>query len=207
MIRHVVERALLTKLPVQVCTDSHKIADLVSDLVPVFISDPSIPNGTVRIAQAAESLPKSELIIDVQGDDPFVDPETILDVAAHLKNKTNGCFVPYSVSSDPVRDSIRKSIVKIMPNHVGDKVITMSRHQFYSPNVPILKHSSVIGFVNTTLQEFVSLPKTSLEHSESIELMRLIEHGIPCYTWKMLGVPGISIDTLEDLERARLYCK
>lgn len=199
MIRCVVERSILTGLPVTVCTDSEKIRDTVSDIAEVVMTSSNLSNGTERIAEVCKNLPLSEPIIDVQGDDPLVDPATILDIAKKMLNMKEGCFVPFSTSLDPVCDSSKKSIVKIFPDHAGSKVIYMSRHQGYHPQVPVRKHSSVIGFINSTLQLFGALPRTKLEISESIELMRLIEHGYTCYTWEMLGEPGISVDTPEDL--------
>ena len=204
MIRHVVERALSTGIPVTVCTDSKLIEAAVSDIVDVVITDTSIENGTARIAEVCKSLSLSEKIIDVQGDDPFVDPETILDIAKKMDKCTFGCFVPYCNSTDPVIDAGLKSIVKIVPNYKGDEVLYMTRHQYYHFDVPIRKHSSVIGFVNFTLQQFISLPRTLQEISESIELMRLIEHGHKCYTWEMKGKPGVSIDTPENLIEAKI---
>jgi len=207
MIRRVVERSKLTGIPVTVCTDSELIESAVSDIAEVVMTDSNIENGTARIAEACKSFELSEGIIDVQGDDPFVDPITILDIAEKMKNHTYGCFVPYSISADPVADASRKSIVKIIPNHIGDKVLYMSRHQYFSNDVPVRKHSSVIGFINFTLQQFKLLQRTQMEISESIELMRLIEHGHPCYTWKMSGESGISVDTPEDLIEANMRIK
>ena len=200
MIRRVVEQALLTGLPVTVCTDSQLIKDAVSDLVEVVITESSIENGTSRIAEVCKDLPLSEKIIDVQGDDPFVDPDTILDVASKMENHKFGCFLPYSISKNPIVDSSKKSIVKVIPNFSGDKIIYMSRHQYYHQDVDVRKHSSVIGFINFTLQQFRILPRSSIEISESIELMRLVEHGHICYTWEMKGVRGISVDTQDDLQ-------
>lgn len=204
MIRHVVERSKLTGLPVTVCTDSRVIEDIISDIAEVVLTDSAIENGTARIAAACKNLDLSEKIIDVQGDDPFVDPATILNIAKKMENQNYGCFVPYSISKDPVVDSVKKSVVKIMPNYQGDRVLYMSRHQAYLANAPVRKHSSVIGFINFTLQQFTLLERTETELSESIELMRLVQHGHPCYTWEMTGKPGISVDTPEDLELANL---
>lgn len=199
MIRHVVERSKMTGLPVTVCTDSELIKDAVADIAEVIITDPNIENGTARISEACKYLNLSEAIIDVQGDDPFVDPETIIDIAEKMSSHKYGCFVPYSISKDPVADAGKKSLVKILTNYKGDKVLYMSRHQNYFAGFQVKKHSSVIGFINFTLQQFRLLNRTEMEISESIELMRLIEHGHPCYTWEMAGKPGISVDTPEDL--------
>jgi 3-deoxy-manno-octulosonate cytidylyltransferase (CMP-KDO synthetase) len=199
MIRRVAERCLLTNLHVTVCTDSELIRDEVCNIVDVVLSDLAFQNGTARIADACKDMPLSEKIIDVQGDDPFVDPVTILDIAKKMEHEKFGCFVPYSISEDPIVDSNKKSIVKIIPTFDGNRVLYMSRNQTYHPDVPIRKHSSVIGFFNYTLQMFNKLPISNMELSESIELMRLIENNQPCYTWRMSGIPGLSVDTPDDL--------
>jgi CMP-2-keto-3-deoxyoctulosonic acid synthetase len=98
-------------------------------------------------------------------------------------------------------------LVKVIPNFKGDKVLFMTRNQQYHVDMLVRKHSSVIGFINFTLQQFKLLSRTEIELSESIELMRLIEHGHPCYTWEMRGKPGISVDTPEDLILANSIIK
>lgn len=205
MITCVVERALQTGLPVTVCTDSQEIEDAVSHLVAVVQTPPELQSGTDRIAYAARTLNIcwTDHIIDVQGDDPFVDPDTILDVANKMKSSRWGCFVPFVASLNPLQDSAARSIVKIIPVQSGEKVFYMTRYQSYHPSVPVLKHSSVIGFSNWTLQLFSSLPKSNSEKCDSIELMRLLENNIPCFTWEMAGVPGLSVDTPDDLLRAQ----
>lgn len=203
MIRRVVERAMLTKLPVAVCTDSEEIRAVITDLVPVVMTPSSMQSGTDRIAFAAREmgLSFSDHVIDVQGDDPFVDPVTVLDIANRMRNSRWGCFVPFVTSQNPVADAASRSVVKILQKTSGE-VFYMTRYQSYTPEVPVLKHSSVIGFVNWTLQLFSSLPVSNAEKSDSIELMRLVENNIPCFTWEAAGVAGISIDTPDDLERA-----
>jgi 3-deoxy-manno-octulosonate cytidylyltransferase (CMP-KDO synthetase) len=202
MIRHVVQRAALSGLKVTVCTDSDLIKEVVCDVAEVVLTDSNFENGTARISSVCSDLPLSEGIIDVQGDDPFVDPATIIDIAEKMSGHACGCFVPYSISNDPVVDAGKKSVVKIMPDFNGDRVLYMSRHQYYHPNFPVRKHSSVIGFINFTLQQFTKLSRSQGEISESIELMRLVEHGHPVYTWPMQGGAGISVDTPEDLVEA-----
>lgn len=205
MIRRVALQCIKTGLPVTVCTDSEAIRDVVADIVPVLLSPSEVPNGTERIALAAKDLSLNSKILDVQGDDPFVDPESILDLARRLDSIHFGCIVPHVQSSSPVEDAEKVSVVKLILNDpASGKVLYMTRRQTYHADYPVLKHASIIGFVNHTLQMFATLPQAQTEIVDRIELMRLLQSPVynPVYTYPLVGVPGISVDTPDDLVRA-----
>ena len=204
MIVHVAKRcALLENLDqVIVCTDSIQILRVCENYgIDVCLTSSAHENGTERIAEAANILELSndDIIIDVQGDEPFVRPEYIEQVAKFLCNTEYDCVIPHQ-SSDCYGNVNR---VKMVTN--GDRVIYLSRsdvpYYFGALKAPLKKHLSIIGFRLSGLNKFVASSSTPLENIERIELMRLIEIGVPVGTFLQTGL-SLSVDTIEDYELA-----
>ncbi|WP_322866766.1 3-deoxy-manno-octulosonate cytidylyltransferase [Aquicoccus sp. G2-2] len=204
MIVHVAKRAALTPGidQVAVCTDSIEILMTCERFgIAVCMTKASHRNGTERIAEAAETMGLSpeDIIIDVQGDEPFVRPEYIEQVAAFTRANPFGCVVPHQFM-DELGNLNRVKIVE----H-DNRVIYFSRADvplyFGALQQPLKKHLSIIGFRLPALQRFAANPPTPLEEAERIELMRLIELGEPIGTFLQDGT-SLSVDTPEDYELA-----
>ena len=185
-----------------VCTDS---ADIIYECekydIEVCNTKFDHQNGTERIAEASKliGLKNDQIIIDVQGDEPFVKPEYISKVYNFIKNSKYGCVVPYQNFDE--QDNINK--VKIVSS--SDRIVYFSRSDvptfFGSPIRPMKKHLSIIGFKVKTLLKYYFLNPSELENIEKIELFRLLENNIPIGTFKMNGY-SMSIDTEEDYQKA-----
>ncbi len=204
MIVHVAKRAMLSERAsrVVVCTDSVDILMTCEGYdIPVCLTRSDHRNGTERIAEAAETLglTEDEVIIDVQGDEPFVVPEWIEEVARFVESTTYGCVVPHQFMDD--YGNLNR--VKLVSH--GDRVLFFSRSDipcyFGAVREPLKKHLSIIGFRLSALRRFVASPPTPLEDIERIELMRLLELGEPIGTFLQQGT-SLSVDTPEDLELA-----
>lgn len=158
-------------------------------------------NGTDRIAEAAKllNLPDSEIIVDVQGDEPFVSINYISEVASKLTDSQYGCIVPYQ----EFEESNNPNRVKIVSS--SDRIIYFSRsdvpNYFGQVSYSMKKHLSIIGFRSDVLKKYYSLFPTELEKTEKIELFRLIENNIHIGTFKMNG-QSMSVDTEEDYQKA-----
>lgn len=214
MVVHVARRALLSSRIAQVvvCTDSVEILLACEQHgIDVCLTRASHVNGTERIAEASETLglDEGDIIIDVQGDEPFVQPEYIEQVSDFMVNNAYGCVVPYQLMDE--YDNVNR--VKIVAS--GDRVIYFSRSDipcyFGAVRQPLKKHLSVIGFRLAALRAFASARSTPLEDIERIELMRLVELGEPIGTFPQDG-SSLSVDTPEDyrlacrmMERDRLF--
>jgi len=185
-----------------VCTDS---ADIIFECekygIEVCNTRWDHNNGTERIAEAAIllGLPDDQIVIDVQGDEPFVSPEYISKVASYVAQSKYDCVVPYQDFEEPDN----KNRVKIVSS--SDKIIYFSRsdvpNYFGQTSQPMKKHLSIIGFRVGALKKYKSALPGELENIEKIELFRMIENNIAIGTFKMAG-QSLSVDTEEDYHKA-----
>lgn len=200
MIVHVAKRSqLATGVDrVVVCTDSPEILMVCEKFgVDVCMTKSTHRNGTERIAEAADvmGLQDDDIIIDVQGDEAFVLPEYIQEVADFTRNTDYECVVPHQM----IDEYGNLNRVKMVSH--GDRVIYFSRSDipcyFGDIRQPMKKHLSIIGFRLSGLKKFVASEPTPLENIERVELMRLIELGVAIGTFRQDGV-SLSVDTQED---------
>lgn len=204
MVVHVAKRcALLESLDrVIVCTDSMQILEVCEAYnIEVCLTSSSHKNGTERIAEAANimRLSQDDVIVDVQGDEVFVRPEYIEQVVKFLKNTDYECVIPHQYIDD------FNNINRVKLVAYGDRVIYLSRSDipccFGVEKTRLKKHLSIIGFRLSGLLKFVKSNSTPIENIERIELMRLIELGVPVGTFLQSG-SSLSVDTKEDYELA-----
>jgi 3-deoxy-manno-octulosonate cytidylyltransferase (CMP-KDO synthetase) len=211
MIMRVYERAqqsdLLTE--VYVATDSPEILGAVESLGGKgILTTRDHPSGTDRIAEAAErvGLLRSDVVVNIQGDQPLFDPSMIQEVAQPLLDDPS---IPMStLIYRIVRDEeiTHPNAVKT----VFDKdnfALYFSRATIpYFRNTEIrsdyYKHHGIYGYRNDFLQTFVGLPQGHLEQVERLEQLRALEYG---YRIKVVltSKDSIEVDTLEDLIRVR----
>lgn len=206
MVVHVAKRTQLAKSidEVVVCTDHDGIAmACLKNGIKVCITPSACRNGTERIYVASERMDVSEddIIIDVQGDEPLVDPEAIDKVVSQtIQNRENFDIVLPHLIGCPT-DSV--NYVKVVAS--GHNVLYLTRsdapHPF-SADPPLKKHLSVIGFSYGSLKQFYSLPQGELERVEGVELLRALEGGMTIFTFPVDG-DTFSVDIEADLNRAR----
>lgn len=206
LVIHTAKRALLSNnlADVFVCTDSEKISSICQDYkVKIIKTSPDCANGTERIAEAAATL-DADFFVDIQGDEPLIDPKHIDAVAQCLVNSSNEydiilpvLKVPYTAADSIVRVQISRS----------NRVMTLSRANIphiYSKNPQhIFKHLSIVGFTRESLFHYSNLEISHNESVESVELLRALENDM-----KILALPlngdSFSVDLQDDLDRARL---
>jgi 3-deoxy-manno-octulosonate cytidylyltransferase (CMP-KDO synthetase) len=209
MIQHVYERARLAKTISQVIIATPD--DAIAEAVRLFggqvtMTRPDHPSGTDRIAEAAEGLPKSvRVIVNVQGDEPLIDPTTIDAVVAPLLKDpdlpmaTLSCPLPTGREDDP-------NVVKVVGSLDGDALYFSRSPLPYrrTADVPYtpLQHVGLYAYQRSFLRLYPTLPATPLSQIESLEQLRALEHG---YRIRVVHTPHApeSVDTPEDLERVR----
>lgn len=193
---------------VYVVTDSDIIFELVvNNGGKAIMSKHEHESGSDRIAEAVQEL-NVDIVVNVQGDEPFIDKESLAKVLAVFEEDVNEEIDLASLMT-PIVDWDEIS----NPNTV--KVIIDGRNfALYFSRSPIpyprdkgaapkyYKHKGIYAFRKRALLDFQRLPMLPLEASEKIEAIRFLEHGKKI---KMVEteVTGIEIDTPEDLERAR----
>ena len=204
IIVHAFKRAKLSKKldDVIVCTDDKKIVDIVtSHGGKAVLTSKKHQNGTERIYEVAKKK-KAELIIDIQGDEPLVDPKDIDKVIDfHRKNKHFDIVIP----SMQVKENINsKNLVKVIFSDNG-KIIYFSRaktpHDFKEKGIKYFKQLSVVSFHPGALKKYSQMKMGKIEKIESVELLRAIENNLNLGTFVVQG-SSFAVDVNQDLMRA-----
>ncbi|MBM3431759.1 MAG: 3-deoxy-manno-octulosonate cytidylyltransferase [Bacteroidetes bacterium] len=206
VIRRTYEAARDTDLfqEVIVATDSDEIEnEILSVGGNVFRSKQPHESGTDRIAEATEDL-TTDLIINIQGDTPFIKKEPLEKLIALFQDPT--------VSVASMMQVLEKNEEIDDPNFVKVAIDRKSNALFFSrsripfPRDPdqsatYYEHIGVYAFRKRALLDFISWPMGELESVEKVECLRFLENGVPI---RMLAVDyiGVEIDTPDDLKKA-----
>lgn len=195
-----------------VVTDSPVISDVIKDIGgKVIMSQRKHESGSDRIAEAVEDM-DVDVVINVQGDEPFIDAESLAKIIQVFKNDTEKEIDLGSLMT-PITDweeIANPNTVKVIVDN-QDFALYFSRSPIPYPRdkeveATYYKHKGVYVFRKRALMDFQKLPMLPLEAKEKIEAIRFLEYGKKI---KMVEthVTGIEIDTPEDLERARKVWK
>jgi 3-deoxy-manno-octulosonate cytidylyltransferase (CMP-KDO synthetase) len=153
------------------------------------------------VAEAARSLP-GDAFLNVQGDEPLVEPEALAALAALMREG-----VPYGTLARPLvpGEEHQDSVVKVVLDARG-RALYFSRSLLPFPRTPglvtPLAHLGLYGFSRGFLEVFSRLPETALEQAEGLEQLRALFHGHPLHV-QVGPYTSVAVDTPEDLERVR----
>ena len=201
LIEHVYRRVAKAGLVsrIVVATDDRRIADAVQRFGgTAFMTRTDHPSGTDRLAEAAQGLPPETLIVNVQGDEPMIEPGDIdraVEAAAAGGAEIVTLMTKISNSTEENRNR-----VKVVTDRNG-MALYFSRSRIPSGGTCFL-HLGLYVYRVDFLQKFTKLERTPLEIAESLEQLRALEHG---YRIRVIEVENESwgIDTPEDLQRFR----
>lgn len=209
LVHRVYERACLAKVPetVIVATDHEEIEKEVKSFGGhVVMTSVNHPTGTDRLAEVAAKLPQCDIIVNVQGDEPLIDPDVIDRLAQDLMDHED---LDMATVATPLRKDEYEdpSAVKVVVNQKGEalyfsrSLIPYPRHEF---SVPPLKHVGIYAYRRDFLLAYAKMEQTPLEKTESLEQLRALEMG-----YKIGVIPveteDIGIDTEADLKKANEY--
>jgi 3-deoxy-manno-octulosonate cytidylyltransferase (CMP-KDO synthetase) len=207
MIEHVYRRAAEARGidAVVVATDDERIANAVRRFGGIVrMTSPHHQTGTDRLAEIARDLP-CDIVVNVQGDEPLIDPETIAAVVEPLVRESTLSMSTACCPIDDEADYRDPNVVKVVRDLNGD-AIYFSRAPIPFARVgsgtACFKHLGIYAYRRDFLLTFAAMPQTPLERSESLEQLRALEHGIRIRTVETRD-DSIGVDTPEDLERAR----
>jgi 3-deoxy-manno-octulosonate cytidylyltransferase (CMP-KDO synthetase) len=204
MIEHVYRRARAAEGlgRVVVLTDDERIAEAVAgfggevELTPI-----DLRSGTDRIAWAARRW-DAAAVVNIQGDEPLIDPGVVGAVARHLSSHPED---PMVTLATPAQDHERSdpNAVKVVVDRRGfalyfSRAEIPYRRQAAGPAT--LKHLGLYGYQRETLLRLAELPSTPLEEAESLEQLRALEHGIAIRVL-LTDRTSPGVDTAEDLAR------
>jgi 3-deoxy-manno-octulosonate cytidylyltransferase (CMP-KDO synthetase) len=206
VIRHTYDNTIATGLfdEVIVVTDSTIIFnEITSNGGHAIMSKNNHESGSDRIAEAAADL-NASIIVNVQGDEPFVQREPLENLLA--------CFNDEQVQVASLMQVIKDPALIEDPNYVKVAVDRNMNAIFFSRSVipyarnkeisiPYYEHIGVYAFRKQALLNFTTWPITPLEAAEKIECLRYLEYGIPL-KMVLTQYMGIEIDTPEDLIKA-----
>jgi 3-deoxy-manno-octulosonate cytidylyltransferase (CMP-KDO synthetase) len=207
MVQHVYERAIASgAAEVIIATDDRRIEDAAKKFnAAVCMTSPKHPSGSDRIAEVALSLKwkDSAVIVNVQGDEPFIPPDNIAQVAANLiQHKVEMASLRTPVMADA--DVANPNIVKVVVD-AGDMALYFSRaaipYQRDASDVPAqyYRHIGLYAYRNAFLQRYTHTPPAPPEEAEKLEQLRALWLGARIHVAVAHSAPGAGVDTPEEL--------
>ncbi|WP_017663309.1 3-deoxy-manno-octulosonate cytidylyltransferase [Baaleninema simplex] len=193
---------------VVVATDNDKIADCVREFGGrVEMTRDDHLTGTDRVAEVAERYPEMEVVANVQGDQPFVTPQSLSQLLdPYLQGETPE-MTTLGCPLDSEADYRDPNTVKVLCDVRGHALYFSRAPIPYYRNrgsAPVYHHLGLYAFRQDFLAEYAKLTPTPLEQCEGLEQLRVLEHGYAirvCQTEKA----AIEINTPDDLDKAQLY--
>lgn len=174
------------------------------------------PSGSDRLAEACEllNLGDEEIVVNVQGDEPLIDPHLVQAVARLLSHDTDASMGTAAHVIDSLEDFTNPNVVKVVLNAVGRAMyfsrapIAWWRDGFAQgihtlPNPAPLRHIGIYAYRVGFLRRFPHLPQAPIEVTEALEQLRAMWHGHGIAVHVSDSAPGPGVDTPEDLERVR----
>ncbi|MDW5441625.1 3-deoxy-manno-octulosonate cytidylyltransferase [Polaromonas sp. SM01] len=220
MVVRVAQRALQSGAArVVVAADSPAILDACESFnVAAVLTRPDHPSGSDRLAEACDllGLGDEEQVINVQGDEPLIDPALINAVAGLLAQRSDCAMSTAAHAIATMEDLLNPNIVKV--------VLDARQTALYFSRAPIpaardfagqawwasgsslpppLRHVGIYGYRVGFLRQFPTLPQAPLEQLEQLEQLRALWHGHHIAVHIATQAPGAGVDTPEDLARVR----
>ena len=192
---------------VVVVTDSDDIINVLKEYDIKFLKSKEDHNtGTDRIAEFSKKF-KSDIIINVQGDEPFVLKEDLSKIINTFKNDIENKINVISLMTKliSVEEINNPNNVKVVVDKNNNSLMfsrSIIPYKRVENNVNYFKHIGIYAFRNSFLNKFKKFKQTNLELTEMIEALRIIEHG---YNIHMIEIDHeqISIDTIDDFNKAK----
>lgn len=172
------------------------------------LTDPDLPSGSDRIHAALEKLDpgrRHDVVINLQGDLPALDPAQIRAVAAALADSGADIATLAAQITDPSeRDnpSVVKAVVAWDKDEKRGRALYFTRATAPTGEGPLFHHVGIYAYRRDALTRFVGLPPSPLEMREKLEQLRALEANMSIAVARVDSVP-LSVDTPADLERAR----
>ena len=217
MVQHVYERAMESGASrVIVATDDARIAKVVSDFGGNYCMTGSHhESGTERLAEVIdmEGLLAHELVVNVQGDEPFIPAVNIQQVAENLYHHQQAEMATLAVRITDVEEAFNPNVVKVVTDKQGYAMyfsratIPYDRARFLDEEIIdeigdyYLRHIGIYAYRAGFIKQYVSMSPSGIEQIESLEQLRVLWHGEKIHVDIARETPPTGIDTPEDLER------
>lgn len=220
MVVRVAEQAMKSRAgKVVVAADDQLIIDAcAAHGIQAVLTSVEHASGTDRLAEAASlmGLTDHELVVNVQGDEPLLDPQLIDDVALLLARSD----APMATAAHAIQDAadfFNPNVVKVVTDAAGRALyfsrapIPWARDAFAADrdslpeSITALRHIGIYGYRVDFLKRYATLPVSPLEKIEMLEQLRVMWHGYTIAVTCVEHAPLAGVDTAEDLERVRAH--
>ena len=201
MVVHVAERAKQSKLleKVILAIDSNEAKQVLSDFdLEIVMTSKDHVSGTDRVTEVVKGLDSAELIINIQGDEPLLEPKVIDGLIKIFDDSTvsMGTVVSRKIG---IRDYLDRNVVKAFLDE-NQNAYDFKRDIYDSDIGGVFRHIGFYGFDRDTLMQFSSLPASKNEIKYSLEQFRALDNGIKIKAF-ISNAQQQAIDTPEDLDR------
>ncbi len=185
LIQHVWERCqACSRLDqILIATDDERILRAVESFGGrAVMTSPEHPTGTDRISEAARAVPQATHIVNIQGDEPLIDPVLIDELAATMIRDPSLDMATAANALDPADPAVNDPNVVKVVTAIDGRALYFSRSPlpfFRNPveGLPVLRHKGIYAYRRSFLERFVTWPSSPLENAESLEQLRALENG------------------------------
>lgn len=217
MIERVYQQALQSGASrVVVATDDSRVAAAVDAFNgEVCMTDPAHNSGTERLAEVVNKLQLAAdtIVVNVQGDEPFIPPLIIRQVAENLAGQQRAKMATLAVPLRQGAEIRNPNIVKVVTDRDGyalyfsRSVIPYDRDGIVADDLAshYRRHIGIYAYRASFIQRYVNWPASALEQIESLEQLRVLWQGEAIHVDTALETPAVGVDTPADLEHARQY--
>lgn len=175
------------------------------------------PSGTDRLAEVVQALgwADDDIVVNVQGDEPLIDPQIVADVAESLASDPQAAVATAAHALHEAADVFNPNVVKVVCDRHGRALyfsrapIPWARDAFASTrdvlpaDLPILRHVGIYAYRVAFLRQYAGLEASPLEHWEALEQLRVLWHGYRIAVRTIAQAPQAGVDTPDDLARVR----
>lgn len=217
MVERVYRQALASGASrVVVATDDSRVAALVEHFGgEVCMTQAEHQSGTERLAEVVTmlQLTADTIVVNVQGDEPFIPPSLIQQVAHNLASQQRAAMATLAVPLHDASEIANPNIVKVVCDNAGyalyfsRSVIPFDRdgRAQHALSVHYRRHIGIYAYRASFIQRYVAWPVSTLEQIESLEQLRVLWHGEAIHVDTALEIPPVGVDTPADLEHARRH--
>lgn len=168
-------------------------------------------SGTDRIAEVAEKLGwgDDEIVVNVQGDEPLIEPQLIQEVATHLAQSKDAVMATACHAIHDEASMINPNVVKVVMDANGNALyfsrapIPYPRDEAHKQNINAHRHIGIYAYRVGFLKKYATLTPSELEKVESLEQLRVLYHGFKIGVAITKNAPASGVDTQEDLDAVR----
>jgi 3-deoxy-manno-octulosonate cytidylyltransferase (CMP-KDO synthetase) len=216
MLQHVYERACQSQATrVIIATEDQRVQEAALGFgAEVCMTSPDHLSGTERLHEVINLLQLSDdsVIVNVQGDEPFVSALNINQVAANIVNYPSAAITTLCELIEDNNAIVEPSIVKVTRDAQGYALyFSRSPIPWSKPDTALTisyyRHLGLYAYRAKLIRQYVTWPICPLEQTESLEQLRALRHGERIHVDIAVDKASLAVDTPADLERARLYCQ